>query len=560
MQRTDMKTLRQILRYRHEFGVPQIRIAEALGVSTGGVSNLLARVRSAGLSWPLPEDLDDAALRALLYPPREPLPSDRHEPDWGSLAGQVGRKRKKRAPRVTRQLLWREHLEEAERAGKTPYGRSRCFERLSEERARTVSPDQVDMRFDYEPGDHSFTDFAGKTVPVTTRTGIVMPEIFVGCLGLSHLTYAEAVPDQSLRSWTGAHRRIFEAWGGVTRCLTIDNLKAGVSAFRDGEPVITEAFAEFGRHYGVDVVPARRNRPKDKAKVEKSVDMVSTQILAALRDQTFFSLEALNAAIRQRLVQLNATPMARTGKSRTEVFDACERAALRPLPRTPWEYRDRTAARVGPDGHVHFRRNLYSVHWKHLGAAVDVKSGERSLDIHLESTGERIATHPLLSGRNQYRTRPEHMTSAHRAVRDIRSPGYGQTLRRRMAAVGPHALAWAEQAFASRDFEEQAYRSVRGVVELAASGCNPYSRDDIDAACRHASALGRFTYGFIRSHLKTVQALRPTIAASETAEPVEPIAPHGNIRGAEYYRGVADGQAGGDRTRSSADITTEEEP
>ena len=91
MQKTDMKTLRQVLRYRYEFDVPQIRIAEALGVSTGGVSNLLARVRSAGLSWPVPEDLDDAALRALLSPPREPLPSDRHEPDWGSLAGQVGR-------------------------------------------------------------------------------------------------------------------------------------------------------------------------------------------------------------------------------------------------------------------------------------------------------------------------------------------------------------------------------------------------------------------------------------------------------------------------------------
>ena len=162
---------------------------------------------------------------------------------------------------MTRQLLWKEHLEEAERAGKTPYGRSRFFERLSEEQARTVSPDQVDMRFDYEPGDHSFTDFAGKTVPVTTPTGVVMPEIFVGCLGLSHLTYAEAVPDQSLRSCTGAHRRMFEAWGGVTRCLTIDNLKAGVSGFRDGEPVITAAFAEFGRHYGVAVVPARRNRP-----------------------------------------------------------------------------------------------------------------------------------------------------------------------------------------------------------------------------------------------------------------------------------------------------------
>ena len=92
---------------------------------------------------------------------------------------------------------------EAERAGKTPFGRSRFFERLTEERAQTVSPDRAEGRFDFAPGDQGFLDISGKPVPVTTRTGVVMSEILVGCLRLSDLTFAEAVSDQTLRSQVG---------------------------------------------------------------------------------------------------------------------------------------------------------------------------------------------------------------------------------------------------------------------------------------------------------------------------------------------------------------------
>ena len=51
----------------------------------------------------------------------------------------------------------------------------------------------------------------------------------------------------------------------------------------------------------------------------------------ALRHETFFSLEAMNAAIGRELERLNNAPMA-SGESRRAVFEASARATLAPLP------------------------------------------------------------------------------------------------------------------------------------------------------------------------------------------------------------------------------------
>ena len=62
-----MMKIEDILRHRHDLALPRAQIAAAVGVSTGTVSHVLARAEAAGLSWPLPDDLDDDALRARLY-------------------------------------------------------------------------------------------------------------------------------------------------------------------------------------------------------------------------------------------------------------------------------------------------------------------------------------------------------------------------------------------------------------------------------------------------------------------------------------------------------------
>ena len=109
-------------------------------------------------------------------------------------------------------------------------------------------------------------------------------EIFVACLCFSRLIYAEAVADQSARSWCMAHRRAFEYFGGVPQRHRIDGLKAGVIRPGREDFVLNEQFRDFGRHYGVAVLPARPGRARDKGMAEGAVKVVQMIILQALRN------------------------------------------------------------------------------------------------------------------------------------------------------------------------------------------------------------------------------------------------------------------------------------
>ena len=180
------------------------------------------------------------------------------------------------------------------------------------------------------------------------------------CTGLarSQMIYAEAVPDQSVRHWTMAHRRALEYYGGVPGRWIIDNLKAGVHKADREEPQLNASFREFAQHYNVAVLPARSGRATDKGLVESAVGAVQTRILLALRHETFFSLDAMNAAIARELDRLNEAPMA-SGETRRAVFEATERTALQALPANPWEWGEWVERKVPLNGHArveHYRR------------------------------------------------------------------------------------------------------------------------------------------------------------------------------------------------------------
>ena len=82
-QRLSMRRIREVLRLRHQ-GLTERVIARMLGVSNGVVHGYVRRARLTGLSWPLPEGVDDEGLELLLFPaPTAASQSDRRPaPDW----------------------------------------------------------------------------------------------------------------------------------------------------------------------------------------------------------------------------------------------------------------------------------------------------------------------------------------------------------------------------------------------------------------------------------------------------------------------------------------------
>jgi len=249
-----MRKLRDILRLKYEAGLGHRAIARACSIGVSTVSVHLQRAIAAGVRWPLPADLDDAALEARLFASPGVIPAGpRPLPDWRAVHLELKR------PSVTLRLLWLEHRD----AHPTGYGYSQFCDRYRRW-ARTLKPS---MRQVHLAGEKLFVDFAGqKPALVDGTTGeVIGVELFVGVLGASGLIYAEATRTQALPAWVEAHRRMLDAFGGSTAIWVPDNLKSGITTPNRYEPEVNRTYAELAQHYGAVVIPARIRAPKDKA-------------------------------------------------------------------------------------------------------------------------------------------------------------------------------------------------------------------------------------------------------------------------------------------------------
>jgi transposase len=340
-ERLSMRKIRELLRLRWEQHLSQRVTANSLRLSQASVSDYIIRARRAGLTWPLPDGLDDAGLEALLFPPRPDIPSDqRPVPDWSAVHRDL------RRPNVTLALLWEEY-----RAATTDGFGYSWFCDLYREWAGRLKPT---LRQVHIAGERLFVDFAGHTMEmIDAATGeIHRAEIFVAVLGASSFIYAEATASQALADWIGAHVNALNAIGGVPRQIVSDNLKAGITKACFYEPTVNRTYADMAAHYRTAIIPARPYKPRDKAKVEVGVQVVQRWILARLRNRRFFSLAELNRAIRELVDQLNDRTMRGWGTTRRALFEQLDRPALQSLPPTPYEYADWKHCRVHLDYHI----------------------------------------------------------------------------------------------------------------------------------------------------------------------------------------------------------------
>ena len=103
-ERAPMRKVREVLRLRHALGVSERQIAVTVGVSRSTVGEYLRRAAVVGITWPVPEGVDDGELeRRLFTPPTFEETPAKPLPDWS----QVHRELKRRG--VTLLLLWEEY-------------------------------------------------------------------------------------------------------------------------------------------------------------------------------------------------------------------------------------------------------------------------------------------------------------------------------------------------------------------------------------------------------------------------------------------------------------------
>lgn len=445
-----MRKVREVLRLKWAKGLSNRKIANNCGIGRPTVSEYLRRATDAGLNWPLPDDLDDARLERLLFPPPPDLPAQaRGIPDWTHIHGELKHKS------VTLFLLWQEYRQ----AHPDGYQYSWFCEHY---RAWQGKLDMV-MRQDHRAGEKLFVDYAGQTVPVIDlSTGEIREaQVFVAVLGASNYTYAEATWSQSLPDWIGSHVRTFRFLDGVPELVAPDNLRSGVSKAHRYEPDTNPTYQDMASHYGVAVLPARVRKPRDKAKVEGGVLIVERWILAALRHRQFFSLTELNTVISKLLEQLNARPFRKLPGCRRERFQQLDQPALQPLPAEPYVYAEWKKARVHIDYHIAFEGHYYSVPYALIKKEVDVRITRNTIECFYK--GNRVASHQRSHHKGRHTTVTAHMPASHRQAGGW-SP---ERLMRWASKTGPATEKLIQTVLGSRKHPQQAYRSCLGILRLA---------------------------------------------------------------------------------------------
>ncbi|HBD7287330.1 TPA: IS21 family transposase [Legionella pneumophila] len=509
-----MRKLREVFRLKFEFRYSHRQIAQSVGISPGSVSEYFFLFKVSGLSWDDVSNYTEEQLEQAIYKhPTSKGVSKRPQPDWAKIRMEMQRKE------VTLSLLWSEYKSQH------PNGLGYTqFTKYYSNYTKTLDPV---MRFAHKAGEKTFVDYAGSTMEwIEPATGVIYKaQIFVGCLGCSHLIYAEASLSQSMDDWIGSHIRMFETFGGVTEMIIPDNLKSGVNKAHRYDPDINRSYHEMALHYNVAVMPTRIVSPRDKAKVESAVQIVERQIIAPLRHQTFTSLYELNQAIKTKLDELNRKPMQRINLSRLEQFERIEKSALKQLPTHAFRMQEWRYAKVHIDYHIVVNKHFYSVPYHLISQKVEVAITKHCIEVFHQ--GKRVAVHERNDKPNQFSTLEEHMPKGHSEYLKEMQDASIERLLAWAKMQGPHTVACVEGFFKARFFPQQAIRAVLGLKRLA----QHYGIALFEKACEQTVNLHQYRYKTVETILKHRLHMK-----KETSTKI--INNSGQFRGAEYYKGV----------------------
>lgn len=509
-----MTNHKEILRLK-SLGLSNAEVASACGCGRNTVTRTLQRAKNALLSWDEAKQLPSNVVTERLFPESQNRPVYRM-PDYEQIHKEMQKSG------VTLSLLWVEYCEQCRAAGELPY-QSTQFNKYY---ADYVHKTKATMHLNHKPGETMQVDWAGDTMGIVdTDTGELIPAyLFVSVLPYSGYSYAEAFLDEKQEAWINAHVNAYRYFGGVTRILVPDNLKTGVIKNTKDETVLNRSYREMAEHYGTAVIPARPRTPKDKAFVEGSVGVVSTWIIAALRNRQFFSLAELNAAVLEKLYEFNHKPFQKKEGSRAVAFEE-EKPFLLPLPAVPFELAMWKVATVQYNYHISVDKQNYSVPYEYIKQKVDVRLTSHTVEVFFE--GNRIASHPRLYGHpNQYSTLETHMPPDHQKYLQWN----GERFLRWAEQIGENTEAVIRHFLAMHAVEQQGYKACMALLKLT----DKYPPERLENACRKAlSYTPQPSYKSIQSILKSGQ---DKLLLDEPEPTVKKASQYSFTRGAEYYR------------------------
>ena len=509
----------EILRLK-EMNFTLREIGEATKCSKTTAGEILSRCKECGLTYDEAIKLSPERIKELIYPDSFGRKQVKDEPDWASIHQRLLSSR-----RINLQYIWQEEYRKDNPDG---YSYSRFCAKYIQWKDKNGK--NVVLPQEREPGKELFIDWIGDTLPcvVDYTTGeIHEAHFFVTTLGDSSFPFVEAFPDETQMHWNQGHIDAFEWYGGLPRILVPDNCKTAVVHTNLYDPQLNHAYRDLARHYQVAIIPARVRKPKDKASVESGVGWLETWLLEWLKNKIYYSFEALNHDIKERVLELVEVKFKHRPGSRKSNFLALDKPALRPLPKDTFEsFATVPVNRVPNNYHVSYDGFYYSVPYSFYNQSVIIHAYSKKIEVY-DSIGNRIAFHSRHYSGKRYVTATEHMPENHKAVVEFNNFD-GTYYRQKAARIGDNAYKFVYELLDSVDFEEQAYKSCMAVINFSRT----YGSDRVDRACAKAIALKSVNYTTLKNVLKNGQDKQPINQSTSDADSPTPY--HENLRVGEW--------------------------
>ena len=305
-------------------------------------------------------------------------------------------------------------------------------------------------------------------------------------LACSRHMFVRPVFTMTAVSWVETHVAAFEFFGAVPARLVPDNLRTGVDRPDLYDPKINRAYGELAEHYGCLVDPARAFKPKDKARVERSMQYLPD---SWWRGRTWESLDRMRTAATTWCTDVAGRRAHRSldGAAPAVIFDTVERPAMGPVPHwrsKPRRGRAESHARLPHRGRRCAVFGALASHRRpRRRQTLPETPGSVSVDTQLVKTHER-ATRGRQTDMGDYP--PEKIAFFQR------TPTW---CRHRATELGPNVTAVVDELLAVNALHR--LRAVQGILGLA----DKHSPARLDLACARAVTVGDPTYRTIRGIL-----------------------------------------------------------
>ena len=382
-----------------------------------------------------------------------------------------------------------------EELSKAHPGKIPNYQNFCKQLNKKIAPPQalaISLARERIPGKSLEVDYSGDGIDILIpATGeLKQAELFVAVLGFSSKIYAEFTWTQQLPDFINAHVNCFEYMGGTTEYIVADNCKTAVSKSDKEDPIINRSYLDLARHYNTAIDPADAYRPKHKAVVEKSVQIIQKGFLARVRNKTYTSLREVNRDLSSFVNELNDKTMPSRGLSRNEL---AEQENLTALPAHKYEFAQWQQLKVHPDCHIQLQRNYYSVPHQFVGKTVQVKFNAKMVSIYhnldflcshprtLEKRGRRI------TNKNHYP--PRYQLDSHFLIQKSLADA---------KAIGPYAYAFTQRRLLAPRYPLKHLRSIQALLGLQ----NKYTPSQINHACSLAIRFDKISLPFIKDCLK----------------------------------------------------------